>query len=258
MKTTSFFASLFFLFLFLPGGPWKKSPAAGYDVFYQKPDRAMAKTLRPVFAAANDSVAAFFGQNFPRPFAIYIHPDRASMDAQWQHDWQMPDFKSECWMVASGVGARLDLLSPRQWATQACEHDWARQEASRRLITHELVHVYHGQRNPSPDFSDVQGLDWLVEGLAAYASGQCDEARLAPVRAAVRDGKAPATLDKFWSGPLRYGLSGSVVAWIDHRYGRQTLIDLLPLTRKQAALDRLGVSEAQLLKDWQEYVVAGK
>lgn len=254
MKTISFFASLLFLML-PPGEPWKKSSGKQYDIFYQKPDRELLGSLRPVFASGVDSVTAFFGQPFSRKFDIRIHPDRASMDAQWQAAWNMPDFKSECWMVASGTGDQFDLLSPRRWAEQACEHDWADRAAVQKLITHEMVHVFHGQHNPSADFSAVEGLDWLVEGLAVLASGQCDAARLAPVREAIRAGKTPATLDRFWSGPLRYGLSGSVVQYIDIHFGRATLLSLLPITRKQEVLDRLGVSEEQLLADWRAFYV---
>ncbi len=254
MKTLPFFTGLF-LFL-LPNyfsGPWKVSKNSRYDIYYQKTEQRDIKTCRRMFAAAADSVEAFFGQPFLKKFDIRIHPDRAAMDAQWQQAWNMPDFKSDCWMVASGVATQLDLLAPRQWATEACEHRWSDRNTSQRLIAHEFVHVFHGQRNPSPDFSDYQGLDWFAEGLAAYASGQCDSARLAPVKRAIAEGKIPASLDQFWSGPLRYGLSGSVVLFIDHRYGRQKLLELLPVNRKEAFFTQLGTSEEQLLKEWKAF-----
>ena len=83
-------------------------------------------------------------------------------------------------MVASGVASKLDMLSPLQWAKESCEHDYADKLKTQQIIAHELVHVFHGQLNVSPDFSDVTNLDWFVEGLATYASGQLDKVRTKP------------------------------------------------------------------------------
>ncbi|MEO8102009.1 MAG: hypothetical protein ABI790_05755 [Betaproteobacteria bacterium] len=195
-------------------------------------------------------VERFFGRAFPRPFSVRFHSHRIDMDKQWAEDWKSPGLKSECWMVASGVGEMLDLLSPAVWASEACEHDARDTDSVQKLISHELTHVFHGQLNPSSDFSDVEGLDWFVEGLAVYASGQLNGARLAAVREAVKDNKVPASLDDFWKGRLRYGQSGSVVAWIDDTYGRATTIQLMSLTKKAALLEKLGLTEARLLTLW--------
>jgi hypothetical protein len=127
----------------------------------------------------------------------------------------MPEFKSECQMVASGIATKLDVISPKMWDTEACEHYYSDNQKTQRLITHELVHVYHGQWNQSPDFSNVEGIDWFVEGLATYASGQCDEQRIADVKKAITENKVPSSLDNFWTGKNKYGLSGSVVQFID-------------------------------------------
>src|SRR6516165_2607432 len=77
-------------------------------------------------------------------------------------------------MVASGVADRMVILSPRVWKTQAAEHDPADAEHLRDLIAHELVHVYHGQHNPRPDFDGMDDSGWFVEGLAVYVSGQLE------------------------------------------------------------------------------------
>ena len=46
-------------------------------------------------------------------------------------------------MVASGVAARLDMISPMAWDKQACEHSYKEADKTQQLITHELVHIYH-------------------------------------------------------------------------------------------------------------------
>ena len=124
-------------------------------------------------------------------------------------------------MVASGVAGRMDLLSPAIWHREACEHRYEDKEETRKLITHELFHVFHGQHHASPDFSASEGIDWFVEGLATYASGQYDDKRQSEVLEALKSGKVPAGLEGFWKGPLRYGQSASLLHYLDQKYGRQ-------------------------------------
>lgn len=235
---------------------WMTESCAGFTLHYTAHDQGRVPEYRRLVETGVRDVGTFFDAPFRNEFDVFIHPDRLSMDTTWQQAWGMPGFRSECWMVASGVADRLDLLSPAIWTSAACEHDAADSLRTRQLITHELVHVFHGQRNASPDFSTVDGLDWFVEGLATYASGQCDSLRLAGVRQAVSDGTIPASLDDFWTGKLRYGLSGSVVMTIDRTYGREILEALLPLSRRSDVLDLLNTTEGGLLERWAAFVMS--
>ncbi len=230
-------------------------PRKGYRLNYTFDDKAQIQEYDRLIRKGVRAVKVFFGAPFPKSFDVVIHPGRASLDSTWQRDWLMPDFKSECWMVASGVGAKIDLLSPRCWAEAACEHDYSETLKTQQLITHELIHVFHGQFNESPDFASVEGIDWLVEGIAAYASGQCDSARMAQVRKAVLENKTPSGLDGFWTGKLKYGLSGSLVMYLDQHYGREKLKALLPLAKRQAVLDALQTTEADLLREWKAFIL---
>jgi hypothetical protein len=146
------------------------------------------------------------------------------------------------------------MISPKKWDTEACEHKYQDSQKTQQLITHELVHVFHGQHNQSPDFSNVEGIDWFVEGLATYTSGQCDAKRIADVKKALADNKIPLGLDQFWSGKIKYGLSGSVVQFIDHKYGREKLIALLPFSKKADILSKLNITEQALLEEWKAYI----
>jgi hypothetical protein len=140
------------------------------------------------------------------------------------------------------------------WDSLACEHVYANTTKTQNLITHELVHVFHGQYNKSPDFSDVTDIDWFVEGLATYASGQCDATRISAVKEALTASKIPERLTKFWTGNLRYGLSGSVVMYLDATYGREKLIGLLKYNTLNNLLANLETTEAELLNGWQKYL----
>lgn len=233
---------------------WKTEKRTGYLVRYTQQDKSKRATYFDLFDEGKKQVQSFFNCAYRNDFEVTIHPNRQSMDEQWQSDWKMPDFKSECWMVASGVATKLDLLSPAQWKEEACEHSFEDKMKTQQLIIHELLHVFHGQWNRSPDFSEVEQLDWWVEGLATYASGQCDPQRIGEVKKALTENKVPITLDRFWSGKNRYGLSGSIVMYIDQKYGRAKIVELLPMTKKTELLAALNISEEQLLADWKKFV----
>lgn len=251
--------SLFFLFtlnlLTEIQAQWKQEVFSIHTIHYKKTDQENITGYVKSIAAGTNQVEASLQSSFKQKFDVYIHPNRHSLDSTWQKDWGAPEFQSECWMVASGIATKLDLLSPKIWKTDACEHNPTDTTATQQLITHELIHVFHGQHNVSPDFSDVTGLDWFVEGLATYLSGQCDKRRISEVVKVVRENTAPTALDNFWKGSLRYGLSGSIVMFIDQRFGRETLVKLLPYQRKDSLLAKLDVSEEELLTQWRKFML---
>jgi hypothetical protein len=233
---------------------WIAEKHEGYNLIYTSADKGNIKEYNKLIENGADSVKTFFNSSYSKTFDIFIHPNRRSLDSTWQRDWNMPGFKSECWMVASGVASRLDIISPKVWDKEACEHSYAESKKTQQVITHELVHVFHGQVNTSPYFSSVEGIDWFVEGLATYASGQCDSLRIAEIKEAIFENKIPNSLDSFWTGNLRYGLSGSIVMYIDKKYGRVKLKGLLPFNKKPEILSTLNTTEAGLIGNWKKYM----
>ena len=231
---------------------WKKSINKGYSISYTSNDEKDAKKLNIYIQSGINFIAAFFDNSFHDTFNVYIFPDRSSLDKQWQKDWNDPTFRSECWMIASGVAYRLDILSPNVWAKEACDHNANDRTETRKVVWHELVHVFHGQFNPDHTFNYIEKMDWLVEGAATFVSGQLDDKRLQRVKQMIMDKKTPASLDDFWKGQDRYGLSGSIVAYIDKKYGRQKLFELLKQVNKETVLKSLNISEEQLLSDWKD------
>lgn len=229
-------------------------PREAFRLDCQPIDAALAPELEELLGHAAGTVEAFFGAPFPRPFTVVVHPDRDSFDASFPPEWGLG--RTECWMVASGVADGVQLLSPRAWKAEACEHDAEDRAHVERLLAHELVHVYHGQHNPSPDFVDVTGLDWFVEGLATLASGQLEDPSLLSARAALERGQGPASLARAWTGPARYGVSGSLVAFVEHELGRARLTGLLGATSEDELFDALGLGEEELLARWSVWVLA--
>ncbi|MBL7912809.1 MAG: hypothetical protein JNJ41_17230 [Bacteroidia bacterium] len=257
MRTRNLFiaVAIISVFAFKPTKNWFSEKHTTYTFFYTSADQKNKKEYVGVLDNGVKFVKTFFDEPFKKEFTVYVHPDRRSLDTTWQRDFKMPEFRSECWMVASGMATKLDIISPVTWDKESCEHKYSEKIKTQELINHELFHVFHGQLNASPDFSDVDNIDWFVEGLAAYASGQCDSLRMAQVKKALDENKVPTTLDKFWTGKLKYGLSGSVVKYIDVTYGRKKLRSLLGFNKKQQILKELSCSEEELLMKWKEFML---
>ena len=231
---------------------WKKLAREKYTLHYTSADQNIINKIDNDLQSGIKQIVGYFRQSFPDKFEVFIFPDRKFLDKQWQKDWGDSSFQSQCWMIASGVAHRLDLLSPNIWAKQACDHNGNDSTEVRQIIWHELVHVFHGQYNPDHTFSYIEKLDWLVEGIATFVSDQLDVKRLQRIKQLVKENKTPLTLDNFWKGQEKYGLSGSMVAYIDATYGREKLFALLKFTNKQDALKFLGVSEEVLIKGWKD------
>ncbi|MBT8298852.1 MAG: hypothetical protein KJO52_11005 [Maribacter sp.] len=235
-----------------PGIPTTANPEWNYELHYDAIDQEQATQIVNWLDQGHAAILQFFDSDFKQNFDVYLFSERDSLDKQWQKDWNMPGFKSQCWMVASGIAHRLDILSPRVWETQACEHQSKDTIATKKLIIHELVHVFHGQDNPSPTFENVENIDWLVEGLAVYVSGQLDEDRYERAKTFLQSEEGPNKLAEIWKGEHRYGLAGNLVKLIDDTYGRKTLIQLLGLTTADDVLQVLAITEEELIKRWKQ------
>jgi hypothetical protein len=235
---------------------WIKKDCKSYTLNYTAKDTSLIDEYQKLIAAGLKNVERFFDDHYKNKFDVFIYPDRKSLDSTWGNDWKIPGFKSECWMVASGVSKKIDILSPKIWDAESCEHKYDQKEQTQQLITHELVHVFHGQLNVSPDFNDVKNIDWFIEGLATYASGQCDSIRVKEVVTAIKNETIPESIDQFWTGKLKYALSGTMVMYIDKKYGRSKIKDLLAFNDKQRILQILGTTEIKLLSGWKEYMLS--
>lgn len=192
-------------------------------------------------------VQSFFGAPFPDPIHFYLVDERADFDAAVKRFGVSP---TECWMVGLGTADAMVVLSPTAWKKQACEHDPGDRQAIQQLIMHELIHVYHGQFNSNRDFSGLDDLDWFVEGLAVFGSGQLTKDRLDNMGVAVSNHQAPEALSKVWTGPNRYAFAGSLVRYLDRKWGRATIVQLLHVHNTAEALAALHTDQESLLAGW--------
>lgn len=233
---------------------WGVAGQAVISFEYEPVDSSAVVPLREYVEEGRDRIEAFFGRPFAESFVFRVVPSRDAYDRHAAEKWGMT--QTACWMVGGAEDAGVVLVSPRLWST-ACDHDPADARHVRDLVVHELVHVYHMQHNPSTEFEGADEIGWLVEGLATYASGQLEHAHAERAREAVETGAVPARLADAWSGPYRYGVSGSLVAYVDGRIGRAGLVELLGATTQAEILDRLGMTEQELLAEWAAWVRGG-
>ncbi len=234
-----------------PVAPEATAPATG-SVTIVGADAAWQPILQDEALAGRRNAAAFFARDVLRDFVVQVVPDRAALDTLWRRLFGNPGFSSECWMIAAGNASGVSMLSPGAWATQSCGHDGADAVHRRGVVFHEVVHVHHAQTNAAYQ----QLAPWLVEGLAVYASGQHDVVQQAYVRELLRRGDGPSSLAAVSVSGDLYPVGGSLLAFVDARYGRDRLRETEGVSSDAELLTRLGTTEASFLAEWRAFVRA--
>ena len=237
---------------------WNDIKFQKYIIHYTDSDAGIFMSLKTYLDQGITTVEKYFGKKFPKSFDVYVYPKRSDLDKAWQKAWGIPGFKSQCWMVASGVADKLDILSPSVWKSEACEHNAENKTATKDLIAHELVHVYQGQVNPNPDFAGMDDIGWFVEGLAVFVSGQLTKGRIDRAVKAIKMGDYPQELKNAWSGANKYGFSGLLVSYISSKYGKDKITALLDQSTQKGILSVLSVTEKEFLKNWKNWVLKQK
>ena len=227
----------------------------GYRLEYVGADRAVAESLVPMIDRGRQTAELFFGTTYSATFVVNIMHDRDALNARWRVAFQQPRLETRCWEVAGGWATEFDILSPAVWNAQACGHDGTNANHVANVVAHELVHVLHGQRNPS-FFTIAASTPWILEGLAAYASGQWAAEYAGAARSTLSGGFAPATFAELWTSSANYPLAGSVFAYVHHRFGLDAVRRLLTAGSEEALLASLSIEAATLLRDWRAWALA--
>ena len=225
----------------------------GYRLEYAAGDRAVAQSLVPMIDRGRQSAEQYFGTTYPTSFIAHLYPDRTSLTARWRVAWNQPTLETQCWMIAAGWAAELDILSPSVWGTQACSHDGGNASHVANVVAHELVHVLQGQRNSG--FTALAATTpWITEGLATFASGQWAAEYAGSVRAFV-SASSPGTFADLWATNANYALAGSVFAYINQRYGADILRRALTVRTEAEIFSLLSTDATTLLRDWRTWVL---
>lgn len=203
------------------------------------------------------AVKDYFNHPFIKAFDLRIFLNRTSLISYWESEWA-DHIEPACWMVASGTEKVLAILSPESWENEACEQDFSDEPRTRRIVIHELVHVFHDQYNQKRQFEGMGPLTWFVEGVAVHVSGQGNDYHRPDACEAVKSGNLPKALDQAWTGRYRYSICGSLVGYLESIFGREMIFKLLECTDENSLLKKIGLSDQELLREWENFVIKQK
>ncbi|MGH7694395.1 MAG: hypothetical protein ACRENH_05415 [Gemmatimonadaceae bacterium] len=233
-----------------PADEWLTVTSDGMSIRAVRADSGLVPFVHDAIRNGEQIATTFFTAAPLQPYTISIYPDRTSLTDHWRVAWQFPSFQAECWMIAAAWATELNLLSPRVWSRDACGHSASNTTQIRNVFAHEVVHVLHGQVGQHANLGSMVNAQWFTEGLATYISGMLDADYAGAVQARLSAGFAPRTLAEVWNDQANYPLSASIVRYIDRRFGRAALRNLLGARSSSTILTRLGIGEAELLTAW--------
>lgn len=233
-----------------PADEWLTVTADGMSIRAVRADSDIVPFVRDAIRNGERIATGFFNASPLQPYTISIYPDRTSLTDRFRVGWQFPSFQAECWLIAAAWATELDLLSPRIWSRDACGHSASNTTHIRNVLAHEVVHILHGQVGQHANLGSMVNAQWFTEGLATYISGMLDVDYAGEVQSRLNAGFAPRSLAEVWSDQANYPLSASIVRYIDRRFGRAALRDLLAVRSATTILTRLGIGEAELLTAW--------
>jgi hypothetical protein len=85
---------------------WLSKNNKSFTLYYTQSSKNDVSEYKKLIIEGVASTENFFHTSYLNKFEVYIHPRRGSLDSTWRKDWKMPEFKSDCWMVASGVAKK--------------------------------------------------------------------------------------------------------------------------------------------------------
>jgi hypothetical protein len=232
---------------------WDTMQQAGISVEFEPADSSWASTLLADAQLGRTQANAFFNADTLHNFVVRVYPSRSVMEPEWRLVFNAPNMQFQCWMIANANAERVLTLSPRVWGSQACGHSSVDAQYVRRIMTHEIVHVLHRRLNTDPALRNLAGSSWLVEGLAVLASGQFDASMAAFARQGLQ-AAPPTLLSGLLDTNYGYAFAGSIVDYIDRRYGRGIVVSLLRAADSNAIFAILQTTPAALLSDWRANV----
>lgn len=226
------------------------------EVRYAGADQPYAEQTLAVLSEAYAFLKGYFhtGRPFATPIRAILVPTRSEYDrlvvGLLGVDIEVP---SNPGRVAQPQRTDIVFLSPSAYRQHSTYYYDAAEY--RRLVAHELVHVFEEHLAPDIEASPR----WWSEGLAAYLSGQwkhADQFRFRqPVMDGISLGSVPSIQEIQADVGLCYDWGWTIVMFIEHTYGRDTTGKIVRECRDGNVLAMLGEDPVAFERRWQQWLV---
>jgi len=224
------------------------------EVCYHDRDRESAEdTVRALEKGAAD-LATYFEVEGPLPLLrAILAPDRAAFDALVAGILRVEIEKpSDPRRIAQSQRTDIVLLSPSAYVA----HSTYRHVPGdyRRMIRHELVHVFQEHLSPGIEESPL----WWDEGLAVYLSGQWrhpSQFRFRePVLESLRDGRMPTLHAIQVDRSLAYSFGWTLVRFIEQENGKDAVVRIVRQMKDGDVFAALGEDAGALQTAWSAWL----
>jgi len=191
---------------------------------------------------------------FPSPIMAILVPSRSEYDRLVVKllgvDIEVP---SNPGRVAQPQRTNIVFLSPSAYG-QHSTYSYNADEY-RRLVVHELVHVF--EEHVAPDIE--ANPRWWSEGLAAYLSGQWrheDQFQFRqPIMEGIRLRRVPGINEIEPDVQLCYAWGWTIVMFIDKACGKDTILRIVKECDDGDVIAALGEDPAAFEQRWQEWLL---
>jgi len=202
------------------------------------------------------ALAAYFEVDRPLPLVrAILAADREAFDALVADRLRVEiERPSDPRRVAQSQGTDIVLLSPSVYATQSA-YRYVRDDF-RRMVRHELVHVFQERLSPGIEASPL----WWDEGLAVYLSEQWRHNSpfrfREPVLESVREGRLPALAAVRTDRSLAYSFGWTLVRFIERRWGKDAVVRVVHRMRDGDVFAALEEGVGRFEEAWTAWLLA--
>jgi len=226
------------------------------EVRYAAADQRHAEETLAVLTQAYAFLKEYFclSRPFPSPIVAILVPSRSEYDrlvtGLLDVDIEVP---SNPGRVAQPQHTYIVFLSPSAYG----QHSTYSYDAAeyRRLVVHELVHVF--EEHLSPDIEAAPR--WWSEGMAAFLSGQwrhTDQFLFRqPVLDGIRLGHVPCISEIQADVQLCYAWGWTIVMFIDKACGKDTIVRIVKECNDGDVIASLGEDPADFEQRWQKWLL---
>jgi len=226
------------------------------EVKYTEGDKEFAEHTLAVLTKWYAFLTEYFclQEPFPRQIRAILVPTRSEYDhlvvGLLGVDIELP---SNPGRLAQPQQTDIVFLSPSAYQHHSTYSYHA--DEYRRLVFHELVHVFKEHLSP-----DIEALPrWWSEGLAACLSRQwmhADQFRFRqPVLDGIRLRRVPPIIEIEADVQLCYAWGWTIVMFIEKAYGRDTIARIVRECEDGDVLATLGEDPYTLERGWQEWLL---